>query len=346
MSADSLAGASSPQCDVVARGSTRALRNTARRRDTPRAPPPRTLIARSSQMVNPRDDAALCKEEGNACMAEQNYVGALKWYSQAIANSPKDGALYSNRSFAFLRLQLPARALADADEAVRRRPTWPKGHFRRAEALSQAGLHADALASYEAGAALDPSDEHLAGQCVAARAREADAQKVEQKHVGIGAAIGVAVLLLLLLSGSSSSGALSRVAAILGGALFGALGGVAYVLIMRQQRKGSVLAPLQTNEHFAAMQMRGDRDGAGELKSSVLEDAAASGGGGGGGGMGMFQQGGATPMMVKEQGSGKVIGPAGGGGGESSGGGGKSKHRVKSNAAGRAAAMKALGKQS
>ena len=44
-------------------------------------------------------------------MAEQDYVGALKWYAQAIALSPKDAALYSNRSFSFLRLGLSARAV-------------------------------------------------------------------------------------------------------------------------------------------------------------------------------------------------------------------------------------------
>ena len=52
-----------------------------------------------------------------------------------------------SHAFAFLKLGLPERALADADEAIRRRPDWAKAHFRRAEALSQAyieggfGLH-------------------------------------------------------------------------------------------------------------------------------------------------------------------------------------------------------------
>ena len=58
-----------------------------------------------------RDSAEGCRAEGNACMAEQDYVGALKWYAQAIALSPKDAALYSNRSFSFLRLGLSARAV-------------------------------------------------------------------------------------------------------------------------------------------------------------------------------------------------------------------------------------------
>ena len=51
-------------------------------------------------------------------MAEQDYVGALKWYAQAIALSPKDAALYSNRSFSFLRLGLSARAVRSYSRAL------------------------------------------------------------------------------------------------------------------------------------------------------------------------------------------------------------------------------------
>lgn len=273
-------------------------------------------------------------------MGEYDYVGALKWYSQAIALRPNDAALYSNRSFALLRLELPARALADADEAVRRRPTWPKGHFRKAEALTQAGLHTEALVSYEAGAALDPSDEHLQVQCVEARRRDATGRAAEKLHVGIGAAIGIAAMLLLLLS-STSGGLRTRVASVLAGALFGSLGGGAYVMLRRQHRQGAILPPLQTNEHFAALQMKGDRDGAGELRSRVLETAPAAPPPP----VGMFSGGAAAAVPAAPTGRGPdaaLGGSARGGGGGA--GGGEAKRRVKSQSAGRAAAMKAMGK--
>ena len=96
-------------------------------------------------------DATACKEEGNAAMGRGDYVNAMKWYSQALALNPKEAALYSNRSFAFLRLGLTNRALTDASEAAKRRSDWSKAHFRLAEALSQAGLHQEALRSYELG---------------------------------------------------------------------------------------------------------------------------------------------------------------------------------------------------
>ena len=99
------------------------------------------------------------RELGNTYSAQGDHVNAMKCYSKALASPNQEGAaaLYSNRSFAFLRLKLPARALADADEAIKLRPQWPKGHFRRAEALTAAGLYAEALLSYEKGSSLDPS---------------------------------------------------------------------------------------------------------------------------------------------------------------------------------------------
>ena len=222
-------------------------------------------------------ESVQCKEEGNACMSAADYVNAMKWYSQAIALSPKDGALYSNRSFAFLRLKLASRALSDAEQAMRLKPGWPKAHFRRAEALSQAGLHADALEDYARGSALDPEDEHLRAQCEAARMRAAAATRREYMQAVVGGAIGIFLVLLILASSddagattakgkTSGPGIFSSVASIVVGLLLGLLGGGATVLLLRHQRKGSVLPPLQTNDQFAAEQMRGDRDGAGELR--------------------------------------------------------------------------------
>ena len=101
---------------------------------------------------------------GHACAL---CAQAMKYYSVAISATPKEAALYSNRSFAFLKLGLPERALADAEEVIKRRPDWAKGHFRRAEALRHAGLHDEARSSYARGSALDPQDDHLRAQCAA-----------------------------------------------------------------------------------------------------------------------------------------------------------------------------------
>lgn len=259
-------------------------------------------------------EATECKQAGNACMAASDFVGAMKWYTRAIALEPKDAALYSNRSFAFLRLRLPSRALADAEEVVRRRPEWPKGHFRRAEALTQAGLHAEALLAYERGAQLDPSDDHLRAQCTEARVQETNARIRERKHVGIAAA-GV-VLLVTLLSVQSETSVMMQAAGGLAGAIFGAFGGIAFVFLRRQQRRGSVLAPLQNNNAFAAMQMQGDAENPVEMAGCETSTCDSS--------------------FTKS--SDGMLNPGASGGSDA-------KRRNKSTANGRTAAMRALGKQ-
>ena len=228
----------------------------------------------------PQMDADSCKTEGNAAMAVQDYVNAMKWYSQAIALSPRDGALFSNRSFAFLRLGLTSRALADADEAVRRRPEWNKGHFRRAECLKQAGLHAEAHAAYATAARLDPADAHVQKACVEAQARHASQQRTERLYAVVGALAGVVLFALLVLAPPTPvegkrapppPGLATKVVALLLGAGLGALAAIGGVALQRHSRKGKTLPPLDTNEKFAAMQMRGDVGGAGELRSTVLD---------------------------------------------------------------------------
>ena len=93
-----------------------------------------------------------------------------------------------------------AQALADADEAVRRRPEWNKGHFRRAECLKQAGLHAEAHAAYATAARLDPADAHVQKACVEAQARHASQQRTERLYAVVGALAGVVLFALLVLA--------------------------------------------------------------------------------------------------------------------------------------------------
>ena len=49
----------------------------------------------------------------------------------------------SNRSAALLKLSKANKALEDADECIRLRPEWDKGHFRRAQVLEMTGKHAE-----------------------------------------------------------------------------------------------------------------------------------------------------------------------------------------------------------
>ena len=197
------------------------------------------------------DDVETAKEAGNSCMAVGDFVNAMKWYSQALTVAPRDAALYSNRSFAFLKLGLPERALADADEAIRRRPDWAKAHFRRAEALSQAHVHTDALRAYAEGARLDASDVHLQSQCSEAAARLAAQRQTEQLQVAACALVGLLVLGLLLLApgaagtagtggaraGAGAAGYLWHGLGALLGAALGCAGGAGAVALRRHLRR-------------------------------------------------------------------------------------------------------------
>lgn len=291
-------------------------------------------------------DATACKEEGNAAMSRGDYVNAMKWYSQALAINPKEAALYSNRSFAFLRLGLTNRALTDASEAAKRRPDWSKAHFRLAEARSQAGLHQEALRSYELGCRCDPDDAHLRKQCFEAKARVEVQGKAEMMRVAVGATAGAVILGLLLLAPAAEPdtpagvggvppapppaggvvGAMSNAFGLLLGVLLGAGAGAGSVQLQRHSRRGAALPPLESNERFAAMQMHADvaeaGGAAGPLRTRVLEQAE-------------------RPAVEQRQAEPAAPHAASSGGGVPAP---KAKDKVRSTQNGRAAALKAMGK--
>lgn len=66
------------------------------------------------------------KEKGNECVRAGNYAEAILHYSHAIKLDSTSPQLYSNRSFAFLKLQQYYYALEDANESIRLDPTWAK----------------------------------------------------------------------------------------------------------------------------------------------------------------------------------------------------------------------------
>lgn len=77
------------------------------------------------------------KEQGNLCIKDGNYKEAVALYSTGLRMNPSDFFLYSNRSFAFLKLKLYYYALSDADKVIELRPDFIKGYFRKAEVLRE-----------------------------------------------------------------------------------------------------------------------------------------------------------------------------------------------------------------
>lgn len=66
------------------------------------------------------------KEKGNVAVRAERYEEAVLHYSFAIKMSPNDAILYSNRSFAFFKLQHLYYANEDAEKAIQLRPDWAK----------------------------------------------------------------------------------------------------------------------------------------------------------------------------------------------------------------------------
>ncbi|GAA5856567.1 hypothetical protein JCM9279_005502, partial [Rhodotorula babjevae] len=76
------------------------------------------------------------KAEGNVAFGQKKWLKSAKLYGQAIALEKDDtakGALYSNRSAAYVQLGKLDEALDDANNAVRCRPQWSKASARVAE---------------------------------------------------------------------------------------------------------------------------------------------------------------------------------------------------------------------
>lgn len=66
------------------------------------------------------------KTKGNECVKNGKYIEAVLHYTQAIKMDPNNYVLYSNRSYAFLKLDQHYLSLNDANATVRLQPQWAK----------------------------------------------------------------------------------------------------------------------------------------------------------------------------------------------------------------------------
>ncbi|KAJ7244178.1 thioredoxin-like protein [Mycena haematopus] len=83
------------------------------------------------------EEAEAAKVAGNAFYKDGHYAEAIEKYTAAISLAPNSGALYGNRSIAYLKSSPPNLdlALADAQKATEVEPKWGKGYARLGEAL-------------------------------------------------------------------------------------------------------------------------------------------------------------------------------------------------------------------
>ncbi|CAL1358873.1 unnamed protein product [Linum trigynum] len=72
------------------------------------------------------------KAKGNAVFSVGDYTTAIKHFSDAIALTPTNHVLYSNRSAAYASIQ----KYADAKKTVELKPDWSKGYSSPAPLIS------------------------------------------------------------------------------------------------------------------------------------------------------------------------------------------------------------------
>uniref|UniRef100_A0A0D9VIV0 STI1 domain-containing protein n=1 Tax=Leersia perrieri TaxID=77586 RepID=A0A0D9VIV0_9ORYZ len=101
------------------------------------------------------------KAKGNAAFSAGRFEEAARHFTDAIALAPENHVLYSNRSAALASVHRYSEALADAEKTVELKPDWAKGYSRLGAAHLGLGDAASAVAAYEKGLALDPSNEGL-----------------------------------------------------------------------------------------------------------------------------------------------------------------------------------------
>ncbi|XP_017871408.1 PREDICTED: tetratricopeptide repeat protein 28 [Drosophila arizonae] len=99
--------------------------------------------------------------QSNAACQSGDFATAVLLYTDALQLDPGNHILYSNRSAARLKQGQFAAALQDATQARELCPQWPKAYFRQGVALQCLGRYGEALASFAAGLAQEPTNKQL-----------------------------------------------------------------------------------------------------------------------------------------------------------------------------------------
>lgn len=115
------------------------------------------------------------KAKGNAAFSSGDFTSAVSHFSDAIALSPTNHVLYSNRSAAYASLHKYSEALADAKKTVELKPDWSKGYSRLGAAHIGLSHYDEAVSAYKKGLEIDPNNEALKSGLVDAQSAAAAA---------------------------------------------------------------------------------------------------------------------------------------------------------------------------
>lgn len=98
------------------------------------------------------------KNEANRLFGENKFPEALALYSRAIELNPNVAVYYSNRAFAYTKMEQYGAAIEDASKAIQVDPTYAKAYYRRGSAFMLLGKHKEALNDFRHVAKAHPTN--------------------------------------------------------------------------------------------------------------------------------------------------------------------------------------------
>lgn len=125
------------------------------------------------------------KQKANEKFKSKEFNEAIALYTLAIEKDPKNAVLYSNRSFAHLKLECYGYALTDATKAIELDNNYIKGYYRRAEAKMGNGKFKEALKDFETVVKFCPNDKDAKAKFV--ECKKIVTQKAFEKAISVDA---------------------------------------------------------------------------------------------------------------------------------------------------------------
>lgn len=109
-------------------------------------------------IASKEDRADYKKKQGNDAFKAGNYLQAAVFYTEAIALTPDNHIVYSNRCACFLKTGEYGKALQDAEKSLDLDFSFVKGHFRKGLSLSALERYDEAGQCFAKTLELDPKN--------------------------------------------------------------------------------------------------------------------------------------------------------------------------------------------
>lgn len=116
--------------------------------------------------INP-EMADAHKEAGNVALKAGDFPGAIKEYDEGLRRDPKNVALFSNRSQAYIKLMEPNQGMRDAEKVLALDPNFVKGWIRKGTCHQMMKEYHKAMEAFDNGLKLDPNSK----ECQDAKAK-------------------------------------------------------------------------------------------------------------------------------------------------------------------------------